>query len=567
MREKGARLGWQATDYPDEWWNIEVCPEFSPPAGIFKYELGQGEPADRPILRWVSRSAGWETNHGELRWAEPRDRYERRRDALYALPPERTETSRRYRDLEERWRDEYLRKGPSARLAANERAPTSHAGEAVSVTDYALKRWIPRRRADGLSNADDDGRALENHVLPEIGKEDIRTIPRARLAALRDEWNARSVLPRKNTDFLAWKTGRNLWGLLSKMFADACHPDAGHADPRNPGSLPLHVRDDDPTEKIKPPMKRGERTMASLWPKDVADLLTCSDVPMHWRVLYAVAIYLGLRQSELRALKVGSIDLDNDLVRVAKKISRKTGKEEHTKTKKTGWAPIEDALKPLLAALVEGRDASEPLLWMPPEEDLAENLRQKHLPRAGVSRSELFDDDEARQRFNFHGCRHTHLTFRAGRGDNVTDLMGSVLHADLMTTMQYIDQAVLQSLRRQRDRIFAPLPDAIVEGARGGSSPERTRDRARTVKARGVDAPIGFPKGPQRVLVATPTGIEENDESRENVGEKAAVSIAANGGVNETLRVRQVSRGRSKGLDSERAKPVFGLRLLKGGAR
>jgi hypothetical protein len=38
--------------------------------------------------------------------------------------------------------------------------------------------------------------------------------------------------------------------------------------------------------------------MASLWTKDISDLLSRTTVPMHWGVLYAVAIYLGLTTSE-----------------------------------------------------------------------------------------------------------------------------------------------------------------------------------------------------------------------------------------------------------------------------
>jgi hypothetical protein len=66
--------------------------------------------------------------------------------------------------------------------------------------------------------------------------------------------------------------------------------------------------------------------------------------------------------------------------------------------------------------------------------------------------------------------------------------MGSVLHADFLTTMQYIDQAVLHALRRQKEALFAPLPAALLEAARGGASPTRTRATARTEKkARGGD--------------------------------------------------------------------------------
>jgi integrase len=390
-----------------------------------------------------------------------------------------------HEDMVDRWRAEEersadvlatavakaLRKSPSSREAKTW-------GKALSVGQYA-ERWITRRRADRLKNVDDDEAVLRNHVLKKIGDDDMRTIPRARLVTLRDDWNNRSSLTRDHDDFIPWKTARNFWGLVAKMFSDAAHPDSGHADPRDPSSAPLHVRDDDPAAKIRAPIERGERQQCALWPNEADALLTCARVPCHWRVLYAIAFYTGLRQSELRALQVQDVDLENGLLSVAKKVSRRTGKIEATKTKKVGYCPIESNLCDLLAALIEGRDGTEALLWMPPEEDLAANVRDKHLPWAGVTRADLFADDETHQNFTFHGARHSHLTWRAGRGDNATDLMGTVLHSDFLTTQGYIDQAVLHALRRQREKLFGPLPSDLIEAARGGTSPERTRELQR----------------------------------------------------------------------------------------
>jgi integrase len=354
-------------------------------------------------------------------------------------------------------------------------------GEPVTVRDYVLKRWIPSRAR--LANVKDDERDLVNHVLPIIGDEDMRTIQREPLASIRNTFNARSELPRSDPRFFAAKSGRKVWGLVAKMFGDASDEDAGGSDPLDPTSLPLHVRDDDPTAKIKSPIMRDERLQSVLWPVEFDKLSACARVPLHWLVLYIVALFTGLRQSELRHLRVCDVDLVNGLLTVANSISRKTGKPGKTKTKAKGRALIEANLRPLLAALCEGRDGAERLLWMPAPEDLAEFTR-KHLLQAEVDRTELHVpvDDETYQRFVFHGWRHTHLTWRAGRGDNPTDLMGTVLHTDFTTTLGYIDQAVLHVLRRQKDTLFAPLPAWLIEAARGGSSPERTSALSRGTK-------------------------------------------------------------------------------------
>jgi integrase len=355
----------------------------------------------------------------------------------------------------------------------------------VTVRDFILKRWIPRRERDGLSNWSDDAAVFRNHILGEIGDEPMATVSRARLAALRDGLNVRSALESTDERYMAAKTARNIWGLVAKAFADAAHPDAGHVDPSDATSARLHVRDHDPTAKIKAPVKRGDCQQSALWPNEVGALLSCAGVALHWRVLHAVALYCGLRQSELRALLVGDIDLENGLISVTKKVSRKTGKIGATKSRKVGHCPIEPSLQPLLAALCEGRDPSEKLLWMPPEEDLAAQLRVKHLPAANVSRVDLFLRDKQHQPYTFHGHRHTHLTWRCGRSDNPSTLMGTVLHSDFSTTAKYIDAGMLNALRRQSEKLFAPLPPALVEAARGGIDPERTRALAKKPSGNG----------------------------------------------------------------------------------
>jgi hypothetical protein len=74
----------------------------------------------------------------------------------------------------------------------------------------------------------------------------------------------------------------------------------------------------------------------------------------------------------------------------------------------------------------------------------------------------------------------------------------AVLHSDFVTTQGYIDAAVLNALRKQRDRLFPPLPRELVEAARGGVSPERTR-RARAEAGQGR-APNGAAQTPTGLL-------------------------------------------------------------------
>ena len=104
-----------------------------------------------------------------------------------------------------------------------------------------------------------------------------------------------------------------------------------------------------------------------------------------------------MRAGELEALRTTYVDLVHGFISVTKAVNRKSGKVGPTKTEETGDVPIEPALAPLLAAMKEGRPESGHVLWLPPDEDRAENLR-KHLRKAGITRAALYANDARSKR-------------------------------------------------------------------------------------------------------------------------------------------------------------------------
>jgi integrase len=118
-----------------------------------------------------------------------------------------------------------------------------------------------------------------------------------------------------------------------------------------------------------------------------------------------------------------------------------TGAVKATKTKDVRKVPIEPNLLPLLEhmrdqASGEGRVVTA----LPPRESLAKRLR-KYLTWAGVTRAELFAEDETRRAINFHDLRHTGITWRAVRGDEPLKVQRAAGHDDLATTQRYINEA------------------------------------------------------------------------------------------------------------------------------
>lgn len=116
----------------------------------------------------------------------------------------------------------------------------------------------------------------------------------------------------KNGTCLSGKTAMNVWTALTSTFKAATSSKRrdlrvldGKASPCH-GVLPPGDRD-----------SRKARRKTFLYPKEAATLLA-SSVPLEWREVYAVALYLYLRPGELRVLTVGDADLDARHVSITK---------------------------------------------------------------------------------------------------------------------------------------------------------------------------------------------------------------------------------------------------------
>ena len=112
-------------------------------------------------------------------------------------------------------------------------------------------------------------------------------------------------------------------------------------------------------------------------------------------------------------------------------------------SRKTSWSfvPIEPNLLPLLEHMRDQASSEGRVITaLPPRESLAKRLR-KYLSWAGVTRAEVFAEDETRRALNFHDLRHTGITWRAVRGDETLKVQRAAGHDDLATTQRYINEA------------------------------------------------------------------------------------------------------------------------------
>ncbi len=408
--------------------------------------------------------AGWHGNHWDIRITLP----DGSRSNRACLPVGMSETDARAeaRRLTLQSEAEGWEKIP---------APT-HARATGNTFDVYAERWLATRR-----DPKDASAHLRFHILPllidhvttSITREDV-----ARVVARLDE--------RVRAGEISWKTAWNVWATVSKLFDDAA----------NSKRLELRVLAHNPADGVRGPDRGDQRQSAYLFPNEAAKLLACEAVPRGARVMYTLALYMGVRRGELVELLVEDVVLEGGYVNVHQAHDRVSGGTKSTKGRRARRVPIEPALRPLLEALVRGpdvqrihtREGSERLVSLPANEKTSTRARamRQHLELAGLKRAELLADDDNRRPLVFHDLRHTFATWLAIAGENELTIQTRLGHASTEMTQKYITEAEAVG-RGDIGEPFGALPASLVgplPPAPETKSPGRVPESRKPMKSR-----------------------------------------------------------------------------------
>jgi integrase len=346
-----------------------------------------------------------------------------------------------------------------------------------AVADW-FAAWLDERERRGLTSVKDDRGRWGKWIAPKLGHLEIAKASTDDLEAFVEHLDERVA-----AGDLSWKTAKNVWGLVTKAFDDACRSK----------TRALRVRKDNPAKDVRGPDQGTKRSKQYLYPSEFVAVMNCDKVPVRWRRLIAVNIYLYCRAGELEALHVDDADLDHRVVHIHRSVDRQTGELKETKTNNPRRLPMEPNIVPLIAQLVaearaEDRDR---LVKMPALCDLSVRLRQ-YLRWAGVARSELYKTTPTSKQVTWHDLRATGATWMAIRGDEPQRIMARCGHENMATTMGYVREA--ESLNVPRHSVFPDLPAAL------NCPPELTEDAQtwgrtggnRSVEARSSGVPSGI---------------------------------------------------------------------------
>jgi integrase len=245
-----------------------------------------------------------------------------------------------------------------ARLAEATAAKAQPNGSGETVAKWC-ERWVADRKERGIHTVGHDRGRLGKHVLPVLGRLDVRTFTRADVERVVEALDEKMRLDEDDEHHLSWKTASNVWVLVSKMGKDLV----------NAKRRDLRVREDNPAERVHAPERGSRPAKQYLYPSEFERLVGCKGIDLAFRTLYAVAVYTYARSNELAALGWDDVDLAHNVIHVTKSVDRATHKVKSTKTGTTRRIPIEPALRPVLARLHQERDGKPAVVWMPDHED------------------------------------------------------------------------------------------------------------------------------------------------------------------------------------------------------
>jgi integrase len=347
----------------------------------------------------------------------------------------------------------YFAEHPELIADVKEAEPIADVDDDETLGGKWFKLWLADRVARKLTSTRDNAAHWRLHIRPVLGTGSPKGWKRDQFRKLS------AALDRKVQEGeLSWKSARNVWATATKMANDAAESKQSK----------IRCRDDDPAAGVKGPDRGDDTDTQFLYPSEFQRFVECEKVPLRWRTTVAVAVYSYLRDAELRVLLVQDVDLEHDQIRVTKAWNRRSRSIGSPKGGKARDVPIEPALKPLLRALVKGRDGAEPLLELPSERDMARGL-QRWLRNAKVDRAGLHDDTPTTRKIRFHDLRGTGITWRAVRDDPKFEIQVAAGHRQFSTTERYLHLAGTK--RKGFGAVFPALPKPLLHRNTPSSHP------------------------------------------------------------------------------------------------
>jgi integrase len=347
----------------------------------------------------------------------------------------------------ERWRSELLKPASEGNVIAPSKTTLKEAAEALVA---GMKDGTIQNRSGRVYRPATIRRyqlALDNHLLPTLGRLPVGRVDRAQIRALFKGWQRDGQAP---------SSIRNNLDPLRVIFREAIEDgDKGITD--------------DPMAGMKLPAGTGRRERVA----DRAEAQALIDaLNENERALWACAFYGGLRRGELRALRWSDVDFEAGEIHVERGWDDMQGEQAPKTDAGARTVPLAGVLRRILVAhklasqrhdddLVFGRTAREPFVastvrtharaaWQ------AENERRKKQAQEQGTEPVLLAP------ITLHEARHSAASYLIHAGLNDLEMMKMIGHTDPRTTKMIYGKLFSDST----DTVKAKL-DVYLEPSKG----------------------------------------------------------------------------------------------------
>jgi integrase len=243
--------------------------------------------------------------------------------------------------------------------------------------------------------------ALRRHLIPELGHLRLSSITRKRVQELVDKLARTEMAP---------ATVANSIAPLRVIYRRAIDREEIHSNP---------------TERLKLPRDRRSRERIAE-PREAEALLDALDE--RHRLIWAFALYTGLRKGELQALKWQDIDLEQGILKVEHSLDPKAGLVAPKSESGRRRVPIPEVLAPELVAHM-ARQVGE-------SEYVLANSKGKPFNASNVYRvSHRLWGRAGLTPLGFHEARHTYASFMIAAGVNAKALSTYMGHSSITVTI------------------------------------------------------------------------------------------------------------------------------------
>ena len=164
-------------------------------------------------------------------------------------------------------------------------------------------------------------------------------------------------------------------------------------------------------------------------------LYAISDVDLNEKVAYELALFLGLRRSEILGLKESDIDIANRVIFVHSTRHRVNGKdiEQTTKTKRsTRVLALPDILLTDIAMLLE---MHKQFSYEKVDYLIQDGFGNALGGQALASRLARLEARKGLPHVTLHGLRHTYASILHSQGVDMANISAELGHSNLATTM------------------------------------------------------------------------------------------------------------------------------------